>query len=82
MKEVFVRGHNGDRYVERTVVVESARELVDAIKKAAAEELGIRAYTINNMSGEVVAPIGLRDMDDEFESICAVEIVPYNKAGQ
>ena len=82
MKEVFVRGRNGDRSVEKTVVAENARELVDAIRHAAAEELGVRSYTINNMSGEVVAPIGLRDMEDEFEGICAVEIVPYNKAGQ
>lgn len=82
MKEVYVTGRNGDREVARTVVVEDARELVDEIKKAAAGDLGVRAYTINNMSGEVVAPIGLRDMEDEFEGICAVEIVPYNKAGQ
>ena len=82
MKEVYVTGRNGDRNVERTVVAENARELVDEIRKAAAEDLGVRSYTINNMSGEVVAPIGLRDMEDEFEAICAVEIVPYNKAGR
>lgn len=82
MKEVFVRGQNGDKNVEKTVVAENARELVDSIRQIAAEELGVRSYTINNMSGEVVAPIGLRDMEDEFEAICAVEIVPYNKAGQ
>ena len=82
MKEVYVTGHNGDRHVEKTVVVDNARGLVDEIRAAAAEGLGVRSYTINNRSGEVVSPIGLRDMEDEFEGICAVEIVPYNKAGE
>lgn len=81
MKEVYVTGKNGDRDVGKSVVVDNARELVDEIKKIAAEELGVRAYTINNMSGSVVSPIGLSDMEEEFDGICAVEIVPYNKAG-
>ena len=82
MKEVYVEGHNGDKSVGKTVTVEDARELVDTIRQIAAEELGVRSYTINNTSGTVIAPIGLKDMDEEFEAICSVSIVPYNKAGQ
>lgn len=82
MKEVYVEGQNGDRSVGKTVLVEDARELVEAIKKIAAEELGIRAYTIDNTSGTVIIPIGLKDMDDEFEAVCSVRVVPYNKAGE
>lgn len=82
MKEVFVEGQNGDKSFGKTVLVEDARELVDTIRSIATKELGVRAYTINNTSGTVIAPIGLKDMDEEFESVCSVSIVPYNKAGQ
>lgn len=81
MKEVFVEGSNGGKSFGEAVLVEDARELVEAIKKIAAETLGVRAYTIDNTSNTVVAPIGLKDMDDNFEALCSVKIVPYNKAG-
>ena len=82
MKEVYIEGSNGERTVGKTVVVNNATELVEEIRKAAAEELGVRSYTINNMSGTVVAQIGLNTMEEQFESICAVGIIPYNKAGK
>ena len=81
MKEVYIEGVNGDRSIGETVVVEDARELVAAIRKAASETLGVRSYTINDRSGDAVTPIGLSDMEEKFDSICAVSIVPYNKAG-
>lgn len=82
MKEVYIEGKNGDRDVAETILVEDARELVDGIRKIAAEKLGVRSYTIDNTSGAVVAPIGLKDMDADFAGICSVRIVPYNKAGE
>jgi L,D-peptidoglycan transpeptidase YkuD (ErfK/YbiS/YcfS/YnhG family) len=81
MKEVYIEGINGNRSVGETVVVENARELIEAIRKAASESLGVRSYTINDRSGDAVTPIGLDSMDEKFESICAISIVPYNKAG-
>lgn len=81
MKEVYIEGVNGDKSIGETVVVEDARELVTAIRRAAADVLGVRSYTINDRSGDAVTPIGLSDMEDKFESICAISISPYNKAG-
>ena len=81
MKEVRIVGENGSSRVDEVVVVDNAKELVGKIKKHASVTLGISTYNINNTSGEVVAPIGMSAMESEFEALCSVQIVPYNKAG-
>ena len=81
MKEIYVKGENGSVTVDRSITVEDARELVDAIKNIASVDMGVKSYMINNTSGSIVAPIGIREMEEEFDAICSVQIVPFNKAG-
>ena len=81
MKQVRIVGENGSNSVDRTVTVDDAKELAVEIMSAASGDLGAASFMINDTSGAVVVPIGVGGIEDAFEGICSVSIVPVNKAG-
>ena len=81
MKQVRIVGENGSNSVDRTVTVNDAKELATEIMAAARGDLGAASFMINDTSGAAVVPIGVGAIEDAFEGICSVSIVPVNKAG-